>query len=126
MLTVRYTDPAGEQLDEILERSEVDWGHDVRLRYAGLIAQAIIDLAENPHRPGAVRDEGRVLYHLRHSRPNVPKELGRVKDPRHLIAAKVVGDDLVILAVAWDGMVDELERRIREGEDDLSKPASDA
>jgi hypothetical protein len=37
--------------------------------------------------------------------------------PRHLVVARVVGEDLLVLAFGHDGMVDELAARIEEGED---------
>jgi hypothetical protein len=39
-----------------------------------------------------------------------------VGTPRHLIVARVDGEELLVLAFGHDGMVDELAARIEEGE----------
>jgi hypothetical protein len=67
-------------------------------------------------RPGVRQVDGRVHYHLRHSRNRVPKKSDRVSEPRHLIVARVIDDTLVVLAVAHDAMEDELMARIQKGE----------
>lgn len=108
-------------MDEILARSEQEFGASARDRYERLIEQAVIDLAEDPQRNGTAAVGGRIHYHLRHSRLNVPRKDGRVRSPSHLIIAKVVGHRLVLLAMGHDGMVDDLDRRIQEGEDDDAK-----
>jgi plasmid stabilization system protein ParE len=114
---VLFAGPAGQQLDDILEESEESFGREARERYGNLVLQALEDLLDNPARPGVRQVAGRLHYHLRHSRARVPKERGRVGVPRHLIVARVVGEDLLILAFGHDGMVDELAVRIEEGED---------
>jgi hypothetical protein len=40
-----------------------------------------------------------------------------VGTPQHLIIARIVGPDLLVLAFGHAGMVDELAARITEGED---------
>jgi hypothetical protein len=75
------------------------------------------DLLDNPARPGARQVGGRLHYHLRHSSTRVPKELGKVGLPRHLIVARVAGEDLLVLAFGHDRMVDEVAARIDEGEE---------
>jgi hypothetical protein len=40
-----------------------------------------------------------------------------VSASRHLIVARVVGEDLLVLAFGHGGMIDELAARIEEGED---------
>jgi hypothetical protein len=94
------------------------FGEVTRDRYGLLLAQAVIDLAENPGRHGAQVVEGRIHYHIRHSRSRVPKA-DRIAEPRHLVIARVVGDGLWVLAYAHDGMDEALERRIRRGESEL-------
>jgi len=39
--------------------------------------------------------------------------------PRHLIIARVIGEALVVLALAHDSMDDELRARIHDGEADI-------
>jgi hypothetical protein len=81
------------------------------------VLQALEDLRDNPARPGVRQIAGRLHYHLRHSRTRMPKERRRLGAPRHLIVARVVGADLLVLAFGHNGMVDELAARIEEGED---------
>jgi toxin ParE1/3/4 len=114
---VLFAGPAERQLNAILDESEETFGLAARERYETLVLQALEDLLDNPARPGVRHVAGRLHYHLRHSRTRVPKERGRVGAPRHLIVARVVGEDLLILAFGHDGMVDELAVRIAEGED---------
>jgi len=114
---VLFAGPTQRQLDDILEESEENFGPAARERYASLVLQALEDLLDNPARPGVRHVAGRLHYHLRHSRSRVPKERGRVGAPRHLIVARVVGEDLLVLAFGHDGMIAELAARIEEGED---------
>jgi toxin ParE1/3/4 len=113
---VLFTGPAEQQLGHILEESEESFGREARKRYESLVLQALEDLLDNPARPGVRQVAGRLHYHLHHSRARVPKERGRVGAPRHLIVARVVGEDLLILAFGHDSMVNELAMRIEEGE----------
>lgn len=115
--TVLFAGPAERQLDDILEESEENFGPAARERYESLVIQALEDLLDNPARPGVREVAGRLHDHLRHSRTRVPKERGRVGTPRHLIVARVVGRDLLVLAFGHDGMVDTLAARIKEAED---------
>jgi len=114
--TVLFAGPAERQIDDILEESEENFGPPARERYESLVLQALQDLLDNPARPGVRPVAGRLHYHLRHSRTRVPKERGRVGTPRHLIVARVVGRDLLVLAFGHDGMVDTLAARIDEAE----------
>ena len=114
---VLFAEPAQRQLDNILEESEENFGPAARERYENLVLQALEDLLDNPARPGARQVAGRLHYHLRHSCTRVPRELGRGGASRHLIVARIVGEDLLVLAFGHDGMVDELAARIKEGED---------
>lgn len=113
---VLFAGPAQRQLDEILEESEEHFGPAARERYESLVLQALGDLLDNPARPGVRQVAGRLHYHLRHSRTRVPKEQGRVGAPRHLIVARIVAEDLLVLAFGHDGMVDVLATRIDESE----------
>jgi toxin ParE1/3/4 len=108
--------PAHQQLADILSESEDAFGAVARERYAALVTQAVEDLLDNPGRRGTRVLNGRIHYHLRHSRGRVPPEIGRVGSPRHLIIARVVDEELLILAFGRDGMMDELGRRMEKGE----------
>ncbi len=116
---ILFTSPAERQLDEVLEDSEEHFGATARERYEALFVQAFDDLLDNPGRPGVREVDGRVHYHLRHSRNRVPKKSDRVSRPRHLIVARVIDDTLVVLAVAHDAMEDELMARVQKGEANL-------
>ena len=114
--TVLIAGPAQRQLDDILEESEENFGPAARERYESLVIQALEDLLDNPARPGVQQVAGRLHYHVRHSRTRVPKERGRVGTPRHLIVARVVDEDLLVLASATTGW-SLIAMRIEEGED---------
>ncbi len=114
----RVARSARRELTRILAASEARFGADARRRYEALVGQAFQDLLLNLERPGARFVEGRVHYHLRHSRLRVPESVGRVRRPRHLIIGRVMGDVLEIVAVVHDSMVEGLGRRIDEGEED--------
>jgi toxin ParE1/3/4 len=118
VLRILFTDAATGQADEIAAYTEERFDAAARDRYAALLAQAVIDLAEDPRRRGVQVVEGRIHYHIRHSRNRVPKA-DRVAKPRHLVIARIVGDALWVLAYAYDGMDEELERRIKRGESEL-------
>jgi hypothetical protein len=57
------------------------------------------DVAQQPSRPGVatVRAGGRKLglYHVAHSRRNVPSPAGRVGEPRHLLVFETGADSAV-------------------------------
>jgi plasmid stabilization system protein ParE len=106
-------------LDEILERSETKFGVVGRRRYEALVEQALMDLLEDPARPGVRIVADRMHYHLRYSRRRVPPTFGQVGRPRHLIIARAINEALVVLALAHDNMHDERMARIREGEADI-------
>jgi len=116
---VLFTGPAERQLRDILGRSEVEFGARGRRRYETLVEHALTDLLEDPERPGVAIIAGRIHYHLRYSRRRVPRSPGQVGRPRHLIIARIIGEALVVLALAHDRMDDELRVRIREGESDI-------
>ena len=120
MLIIDFTTPAAEQLDDILEESEEEFGLPARRRMERLVEQALIDLAENPHRNGTKVFGERIHYQIRHSMTKVqrsrrPRRVKTVGQPRYILVVKVVDRRLAVLAVAYDGMVDELDRRIQEG-----------
>ena len=84
---------AERDIVSILTWTHEHFGEQARLRYEALLVQAMIDVAENPHRPGsAARDEIAGLactYHIWHSRNRVDKVPGRVHRPRHFLIYRV-------------------------------------
>ena len=118
MLRILFTDSATRQSDEIAAWGEQRFGEATRDRYDLLLAQAVIDLAEAPGRRGVEVVDGRIHNHIRHSLLSVPKA-DPVNSAPHLVIARVVGNALWVLAYAHDGMVDQLDRRIQEGEAEL-------
>lgn len=114
-----FTGPAEHQLRDVLGRCEVEFGGLGRRRYETLVEQALMDLVEDPERPGVAIVAGRIHYHLRYSRRRVPRSPGQVGRPRHLIIARIIDEAPVVLALAHDRMDDELRARLREGESDI-------
>jgi toxin ParE1/3/4 len=100
-------------------RSEREYGSAGRQRYEALVEQALMDLLENPARPGVRIVADRIHYHLGYSRRRVPPGFGHVGRPRHLIIARTINEALIVLALAHDTMEDELIARIWEGEADI-------
>jgi toxin ParE1/3/4 len=80
---------AERDIVSILTWTHEHFGEQDRLRYEALLVQAMIDVAEDPHRPrSAARDEiaGRArTYHIWNSRNRVDKVPGRVHRPRHFL-----------------------------------------
>jgi len=113
----RVSRAARRELFRIFADSATRFGEDASLRYEELIIQAIRDLVENPQRIGARPVGARIHYHLRHSRNRV--DGGRVRDPRHLLVAKIVRTRLVVLAVVHDAMVAETGDRADRGPQDV-------
>jgi toxin ParE1/3/4 len=105
---------ARRELIKIFAESFDRFGDTASLRYEALVEQAMVDLIQNPERPGIKSVDGRIHYHLRHSRNRVSG--GRVRAPRHILVCKIAGDELYVLAVAHDTMEEGLARRIEEGE----------
>ncbi|HEY0797489.1 MAG TPA: type II toxin-antitoxin system RelE/ParE family toxin [Acidisarcina sp.] len=102
---VSVTRPADNDIVQILAWSEAEFGLAATDRYETLIQQALIDLGEDPQRPGAQsRDEireGIYIYHLSFSRRRVR---GRtVKEPRHFILYKQGPDHVIeVLRILHD------------------------
>ena len=115
MARYRLSPLAEADLESILAWTHENFGEQSRLRYEALIVRAILDVADNPYRPGChPRPElaaGAVTYHLLHSRDRVPRATGRVKQPRHLLLFRVSADgSLEIGRVLHDSM--DLERNL--------------
>jgi toxin ParE1/3/4 len=102
--------PAAERdIASILAWTHEHLGERARLRYEALIVQAIVDLAENPTRPGSVpridlSREART-YHLWHSRRRVDTTVGRVRQPRHFLVFRMTqANQIEIGRVLHDSM----------------------
>lgn len=92
----RLSPLAEGDLEEILAWSHEHFGEQGRLRYEALIAQAILDVADDFRRPGCrSRPElapGALTYHLLNSRDHVPRSQGRVRNPRHFLLVRLAAD----------------------------------
>jgi toxin ParE1/3/4 len=105
----------------ILARSEAEFGHAARDRYAALLFRAMQDVADDPTRLGATIDRSIdatcCFYHIGHSRTRVPTPPGRVRSPRHLLVYEIAADGVVdIIAVVPDPVPREVAvARIRRG-----------
>jgi toxin ParE1/3/4 len=90
MTRENFVSPQAEQdIATILRWTQQHFGKRGRLRYEALLVRAIIDITNDPARPGSharpeIGDEVRT-YHLRFSRDRVAKSVGRVQKPRHFI-----------------------------------------
>lgn len=96
MRRVRITGPARRDIARALGRSNENFDARARDRYRRLLDQALVDLGDDPNRPGVrpisdVRD-GYFAYHIKSSTDNPPKP--SVRQPRHLFAfyVDVAGD----------------------------------
>ncbi len=115
MARFRLSPEAQEDIEAILAWTHREFGERVRLRYEGLLVQAILDLADDPTRTGSLeRSElanGAKTYHLRHSRDHVSRSAGRIRKPRHFLLFRVAADGcLEIGRVLHDSM--DLARRL--------------
>ena len=100
---VAVTAPAEDDLKDIFLWTEQEFGRAAADRYEALIAQAFIDIGENPCRPGTRhRPElfGVYTYHLASSRDHVFGD--RVQSPRHFLVYRVIADRVEILRVLHD------------------------
>ena len=80
---------AEADIEGILAWTHEHFGEVARSRYEELLAQAILDVAANPERPGCTArpelSEAARTYHLHYSRNNVSPAANRVKRPRHFL-----------------------------------------
>ncbi|MCA9091916.1 MAG: type II toxin-antitoxin system RelE/ParE family toxin [Planctomycetaceae bacterium] len=106
---------ADQDIISILAWTEKEFGEAVRLRYELLIAHSILDVAENPDRPGCHRipeigpEVG--IYHLKNSRDRISRSTDRIQTPRHFLIFRVLpSGDIEISRVLHDRM--ELKRHL--------------
>ena len=86
--------PAAEDdISSILAWTHQRFGERARLRYEALLVQAMVDVADDPERPGSAAREEIVssarTYHLFHSRNRVDGPTDRVRRPRHFLVYRV-------------------------------------
>lgn len=113
----RLSPLAEQDLEAVLGWSQERFGERGRLRYEALLVRAILDIAEDPERPGChPRPElapGAMTYHLLYSRDHVPRATGRVRKPRHFLLFRFARDGaLEIGRVLHDSM--DLARHLPE------------
>jgi toxin ParE1/3/4 len=121
---VLVADPAALDITEILNRSGLEFGESAKGRYEALIAQGIIDIGQDPRRPGAKsRPEllipGAYTYHLSFSRSRVTGR--RVRAPRHFLLYRICAPSVVELGRVLDEGVDlvrHLPKAYRRGDGD--------
>lgn len=108
--------PAAQRdIESILAWTHEQFGEQARLRYEALLIQAILDVAEDPQRPGS-HDRTEVArgvrtYHVWHGRLRVLPTAKRVKNPRHFLLYGVGRDGRVHLGrVLHDSM--DLDRHL--------------
>ena len=109
MVRFRLSASAVQDIEAILAWTHGRFGERVRLRYEELLVQAILDVADDPRRPGSVErpelSRGAYTYHLRHSRDRVSRSIGRIRKPRHFLLFRVSSDGcLEIGRVLHDSM----------------------
>lgn len=117
------SEPARRDIATILANSATHFGEVASGRYELLIATALIDLANDPERPGSRAapelGAGSRLYHLRNSRARSVWTGARVSNPRHFILYKVIGSGEVGVArLLHDSM--DLERHTTDDFGDQS------
>ncbi|MCX6971276.1 MAG: type II toxin-antitoxin system RelE/ParE family toxin [Verrucomicrobia bacterium] len=111
MRTIRHTAAADPDLQSIMEWTLESFGRPAMERYSRLIGRALLDLADDPERPGSQHAvEALFIYHLRHSRT-----LGRnphVHRPRHFILFRTTRTHVEILRYLHEAM--DLEQHFPE------------
>lgn len=99
MADYRLSGPAEDQIVDILEWSEDEFGELTRKRYALLLTVAMADIAEQPRRPATqwLNCLGHRIgvYHIEHSRTRIADPRERIRTPRHLVVFRVAPDGLV-------------------------------
>jgi toxin ParE1/3/4 len=89
--------PAAERdIQSILAWTQERFGSQARLRYEALLIRAILDVVEDPKRPGSqnrpeIASAART-YHLGYSRDRVTPTANRVRRPRHFLLYRTSSD----------------------------------
>jgi toxin ParE1/3/4 len=91
---------AKADLREVLEWTLEKFGLRAAKRYRALLKQALVDIAENPERPGSQErpelGQGVFVYHVRLSRKRAQSRFGPVGNPRHFAVYRSRGNRTVI------------------------------
>lgn len=93
MRSFRLSAAAENDIEAILAWTHSQFGEQLRLRYEALLVQAILDLADDPERPGSTErpelSRNVHTYHLRHSRDRVSPPADRIRKPRHFLLYRI-------------------------------------
>lgn len=93
MWRLRLSASAEQDIEDILEHSELHFGEIARLRYEALLEAALNAIAADPDRPAVrLRDElgpGVRTYHIFHARCLARTSHGVVGRPRHLLVFRI-------------------------------------
>lgn len=112
----RLSRAAEADLVDILAWSEAKFGESARRRYERLLTAGLLDVADDPERPGSIaRPElgaGVRSWHLRGSRERARGEDGVVERPRHFIIYRAVDGWIAVGRILHDAM--EFERHLRQ------------
>lgn len=108
MALYRLSAAAQADLIDILAWSHEQFGEAARQRYETLVATALRDIAQQPHRPGSIeRPElgaGARSWHLALSRERARTDTGIVRHPRHFLIYRLDGELVVVGRVLHDAM----------------------
>ena len=116
MANVVVAPVAEADIESILAWTQEQFGDEARLRYAAILSQSLLDIAENPHLTGSTsRSEVASnvrTYHISNSRNHVDEAIGRVKKPRHVVLYRIAANTVQIGRVLHDSM--DLPRHLPE------------
>lgn len=115
MRVLRIARLADEDIRSILARSNEEFGAVARRRYETLLSAAFSALCANPELFGSTArpelGKGVRTYHLRYSRTQARSGGRAVRQPRHIIVYRLMGDrELQVIRVLHDTM--EVERHL--------------
>jgi toxin ParE1/3/4 len=99
MYRLRLSALAEQDIEDILARSEANFGEQARLRYEALLEAGLQQIAADPKRPAVRTREdlapGVLTYHLFYARERARTEHGAVKRPRHLLLFRISSTTLI-------------------------------
>ena len=113
---VRVARAAKRDIAAIAKWSVREFGVPAAVRYSELILQGLRDIGDDPERPGSkerrdIMVDGARIYHLSFSRSRAGRP--SVKEPRHMLLYRRVGDVIDVARVLHDA--EDLERHLPEG-----------
>lgn len=101
---VSLSSTADRDFLDIMDWSAEHFGTDTANRYEALIGQALIDLSDDPFRPGVKQrpelPQEIFIYHLAGSRDRVAGD--RVKAPRHFLLYRIKPGRVEVLRILHD------------------------